>query len=79
MDKFAELIRRFPGSDRYFGFPAADLGLGTPAIAATADPPTVLQHCHNLERELAAGHASKSWKVTAPLRYAGANLRKRPS
>jgi glycosyltransferase involved in cell wall biosynthesis len=69
VEKFHDLIARFPNEDRYFGFPAAELNLGAPAKSADlADLSAIRQRCHDLEGELRAVYLSKSWRVTAPLR-----------
>ena len=68
--KFRDLAHQFPDMDRYFGFPAA----GHTTSAATSPPERhefsdgLLRRSLDLERELAAVYASKSWQVTAPLR-----------
>lgn len=66
--KFADLVGRHEGEDRYFGFPRGDLDLA-PSVRVVDGEPSILAHCRNLERELAAVYGSKSWKVTAPLRH----------
>jgi glycosyltransferase involved in cell wall biosynthesis len=69
--KFADLVAEFPGEDRYFGFPARALGITSePASTPVLDPLALRQQCENLEAELNDVYASKSWRVTAPLRAA---------
>jgi len=65
--KFKPLVELHLGLDAYFGFPAARPG---PDIEPPDDPQVagLKQRCHDLENELAAVYASKSWRVAAPLR-----------
>jgi hypothetical protein len=66
--KFRDLAARYPGMDSYFGFPST----GSPIVSnqqARRDADQMYQLCDELERQLASVYASKSWRVTRPLRW----------
>jgi hypothetical protein len=78
--KFSELADEFPDMDRYFGFPASRQTPAAVAPRETHDGSNgTLARCLDLERELTAVYASKSWQVTAPLRLVYRYLTGRPS
>jgi GT2 family glycosyltransferase len=67
--KFRELDQRFPDLDRSFGFPRGDHRLAPPGGApSSVETDGLQQRCADLTRELEAVYASKSWKITRPLR-----------
>jgi glycosyltransferase involved in cell wall biosynthesis len=68
--KFRDLAERYPDMDRYFGFPANERPESV-VMHRTGDDghsDGLLRRCIDLDRELSAVYASKSWQVTSPLR-----------
>ncbi len=63
--KFAELVARHPGLETYFAFPSTAPGHLSPEQALIQQ---LRAHVEALERQLADVYASRSWRVTAPLR-----------
>jgi glycosyltransferase involved in cell wall biosynthesis len=84
--KFAALVTRYADLDHYFGFPvlqtlavdAHEPVEGTQQLSVAAASIGLMQHNAELERQLAELHASMSWRVTAPLRWAFRQLTGRP-
>jgi len=74
--KFANLLARYPGLDTYFAFPAATTDRLSPEQAEIRG---LREHATALERQIADVRASKSWKITRPLRAIGDLLGKRRS
>jgi GT2 family glycosyltransferase len=66
--KFQGLIDRHPGLDRRLGVP---VGVPRPLVSRVPDSDiqSLQQRCLALTDELAAVYSSKSWRVTAPLRW----------
>jgi GT2 family glycosyltransferase len=66
-EKFQDMVARHPGLDSYFGFPATE---PAPAGPPAGDPQLLgsQRRCRDLENELAAVYASKSWRAGAPVR-----------
>ena len=72
--KFAELLARHPGLDTHFAFPAEPSDRLPPEQAEIM---RLRAHTTALEQQLADVYASKSWRVTRPLRTFGEILGKR--
>jgi glycosyltransferase involved in cell wall biosynthesis len=66
--KFRDLVERYPDLDRCLGFPVRS-GAPVTVVPAASDAGELYRHCENLQRELANVYASKSWRVTGPLRW----------
>ena len=64
--KFAELLDRHPDVDMRFSFPAPSASRSP----EQAEIERLRDHAVLLERQLAEVHASRSWRVTSPLRAA---------
>jgi GT2 family glycosyltransferase len=78
--KFRKLVERHPGLDRYFGFPASSAH-ANPVDAIVTEETEIerlRRHSRQLELQLADVYASKSWRITAPLRLALRLLTGRP-
>jgi hypothetical protein len=68
--KFEGLISRYPGLDRYLGVPVGDASRSlSRAPVYDGDLEALPQRCRELTNELEAVYASKSWRVTEPLRW----------
>jgi GT2 family glycosyltransferase len=69
--KFRDLVSQYPELDRYFGFPAPGARPAPPASNAEGrwDGDEIYHRCEALQRRLTEVYASKSWRVTRPLRW----------
>jgi GT2 family glycosyltransferase len=77
--KFRPLMDRYPGLDRYFGYPASGTA-EAPQVLATDESEIgeLKATVRRLETQLTAMYASGSWRVTAPLRLALRLITRRP-
>jgi glycosyltransferase involved in cell wall biosynthesis len=78
--KFRRLAERYSGMDRYFGFPVT-IGRDVNSAAIAPTDPEIANlrlQTHALTAQLAEVYASKSWRITAPLRLAFRLLTGRP-
>jgi glycosyltransferase involved in cell wall biosynthesis len=67
--KFRDLDMRFPELDRSFGFPKNDHRPAPPDLSPfSVETDRLQRRCTELTRELEAVYASKSWRITRPLR-----------
>ena len=73
--KFARLLSQHDSSDTRFGFAREAPDRQSPEQAEIR---RLREHITSLERQLADVYASKSWKITAPLRAALQPSRRRP-
>jgi glycosyltransferase involved in cell wall biosynthesis len=77
--KFAGLVDRYPRMDHYFGFPAPRGQRDETSPAGPLNAEALAQRYTDLEYEIRALRASKSWQMTAPLRFVFRLLTGRPN